>query len=165
MRANSLLSASLGIVALVNLTACDAMVDRSKASASVTSRAFSDATQVWTDVFTYHPPKPPQKPQTRYCYKQSTDIVCYDSVQPQLTSRLFGYQDGDQMSWIQPGGGSLGASGGNPVALQPVEYDNQASLDDKQTLIIERKTPIQHTAVKETGKIGEIQTIDIPPPH
>jgi hypothetical protein len=48
-----------------------------------------------------------------------TDVVCYDSEQPQLTAKLIGYQDGEQISWVQPGGGSLGASGGEPMALRP----------------------------------------------
>jgi len=166
MRVNSLPLTSVALaVALVSVSACDALVDRSRASASITQRAYSDATEMWTDVFTYHPPKPAQKPQTRYCYTMSSDVVCYDSVQPGLTSKLAGYQDGDSMSWIQPGGGSLGASGGNPIALQPREVSDNSGVmkDTNGPLIIERKTPVQHTAVKESGKVGEIQTIDLPP--
>jgi hypothetical protein len=144
--------------ALFLASACDALVDRSHASASITHKAFSDATSVWTDVFTYHPPAPPQLAQTRYCYKMASDIVCYDSVQPTLTAKLVGYQDGEKMSWIQPGGGSLGVSGGNPVALQPVQIGAVESLP-----VIEVKTPMSHTAVQETSKVGEIQSINLAP--
>jgi hypothetical protein len=149
---------SMMALVLASATGCDSLVDRSRASASVTQKAFSDATSVWTDVFTYHPPAPPAKPQTRYCYHMSSDIVCYDSVQPGLTAKLYGYQDGDQQSWIQPGGGSLGASGGNPVAYQPVR-DERAS----QTMLIKSKTPMASTPVSETGRSGEIQTMDLSP--
>ena len=150
--------ACLSLIAVVLvLTGCDALVDRSHVSASITNRAISDATSVWTDVFTYHPPAAPQAPQTRYCYKMASDIVCYDSVQPHLTTKLFGYQDGDQMSWIQPGGGSLGVSGGNPVALQPVEIGGKSN-----TQVIDMKTPIASTVVKETSRVGEIQAINLP---
>ncbi len=100
---------------LIGLTGCDKAVDGSNAAASVTSKAFNDTKETWTDLFTYHPKKPPQGPQTRYCYQLQTDIVCYDSVQPNSTSKLVGYQDGNQISWVQPGGGSLGASGGDPT--------------------------------------------------
>ena len=144
--------------ALVLASGCDSLVDRSRASASVTQKAFSDATSVWTDVFTYHPPAPPAKPQTRYCYKMSSDIVCYDSVQPGLTAKLFGYQDGDQYSWIQPGGGSLGASGGNPVALSP------QPVNAPKDFVIKSKTPLASTAVPETGRFGVIETNPLPAP-
>ena len=134
---------------------CDGMVDRSRASASITQKAFSDASGFWNDVFTYHPPAPAAKPQTRYCYKMSSDIVCYDSVQPGMTAKLFGYQDDNQYSWIQPGGGSLGASGGNPVALSPRAADGQSDY------IIKSKTPLASDAVAETGKFGVIETHSI----
>jgi hypothetical protein len=153
-----LLMVSVSVSMLLSATGCDGLVDRSRASASVTQKAFSDATTMWTDVFTYHPPAPPAKPQTRYCYRMSSDIVCYDSVQPGLTAKLYGYQDGDQQSWIQPGGGSLGASGGNPVAYQPVRADKAS-----QTSIIKSKTSLASTPVSETGRTGEIQTMDLSP--
>ncbi len=151
-------NAALGLMAvLLGLSACDMMVDRSRASASITQRAFSDATSVWRDVFTYHPPEEPNKPQTRYCYTMYSDIVCYDSVQPQMTAKLFGYQDGESQSWIQPGGGSLGASGGNPVVYK-LPKKAGAHMD-----IIEHKNVMQSRSAENTARRGEITSVALPP--
>lgn len=100
------------------LMACNSVVETSNVAAEMTHSAFNDSVDHWRNVFTYTPKPQPQGPQTRYCYKMQTDVVCYDSVQPEQTSRLVGYQDGDQISWVQPGGGSLGASGGAPTAAR-----------------------------------------------
>lgn len=140
------------------ISSCDYVVDRSRASAAITERTYNQARGFWSDVFSYHPAQPPQLPQTRYCYRMASDIVCYDSVQPALTAKLFGYQDGDQISWIQPGGGSLGASGGNPVALQPEVMAHRA--EDP----IEFKNPLQYNAVGETGMMGQMQSSTIAAP-
>lgn len=120
------LMSSIALMAMV--TGCDKAVDGSNAAASVTSRAFNDAKTTWRDLFTYHSKKPqPQMPQTRYCYQLQTDVVCYDSVQPNSTSKLIGYQDGTNISWFQPGGGSLGASGGDPVVMTSGMDGNRAA--------------------------------------
>jgi hypothetical protein len=101
------------------LSGCDKLADGSRAAESVTRNAFEDTKSTWADLFTYHPPQPDALPQTRYCYQLQSDIVCYDNQQTNLTAKLVGYQDGENISWVQPGGGSLGASGGEPVALRP----------------------------------------------
>jgi hypothetical protein len=108
------------VMCLFALTACDKIVDSSRAVQTVTKSAFDDTKSSWRDFFMYHPPVPESLPQTRYCYQMQSDVVCYDSEQRQLTSKLVGYQDGENISWVQPGGGSLGASGGVPVALRPI---------------------------------------------
>lgn len=146
------------LATVFTLSACDAMVNRSKASASITQRALNDATGVWTDVFTYHAPEEPPQPQTRYCYKMSSDIVCYDSVQPSLSAKLIGYQDGESRSWIQPGGGSLGASGGNPVALRPQKRGKIQQAD-----VIQTRTAIEDRAVEQVSQGGEISVTPLPP--
>lgn len=102
------------------LGGCDGLVDTSKAASSITKRAFENGKSSWVDLFTYHEPQPEPLPQTRYCYQMQSDIVCYDSQQPGLTAKLAGYQDGENISGVQPGGGSLGVSGGPAVALRPV---------------------------------------------
>ena len=108
------------LASVMALTACDKVVDTSRAAQSVTQAAFDDTKSSWRDFFMYHPPIPEPLPQTRYCYQMQSDVVCYDSEQRQLTSKLVGYQDGENISWVQPGGGSLGASGGEPIALRPL---------------------------------------------
>ena len=113
-------SVGVYVACVFALTACDKLVDSSHAVQSVTKAAYEDTKSSWKDFFTYHPPIPDSLPQTRYCYQMQSDVVCYDSEQRQLTSKLVGYQDGENISWVQPGGGSLGASGGEPVALRPV---------------------------------------------
>lgn len=109
-----------GVAMLATLTGCDKVADTSRSVQSVTKRAFEDTKSSWRDFFTYHPAMPDPLPQTRYCYQTQSDIVCYDSEQPRLTSKLIGYQDGENLSWVQPGGGSLGASGGDAIALRPL---------------------------------------------
>ena len=33
-----------------------------------------------------------QAPETRYCYKAMTDIICYETEQPHISNKLVGYQ-------------------------------------------------------------------------
>lgn len=105
------------VVAVMLLGACTKLVDGSQKTAEISKEMIDDTERAWKDVFTYRRPKPVQQPQTRYCYTTMSDIVCYDSAQPTLTSHLVGYQDGKNISWVQPGGGSLGVSGGPPVVM------------------------------------------------
>jgi hypothetical protein len=140
------------------LAGCDLVVDGSRSRASLTERAFYDAKSAWTDIFTYHPKEEPNAPQTRYCYQMMTDVVCYDSVQPGLTAKLVGYQDGNHVSWVQPGGGSLGASGGNPVALKPKTHSARSRSE-----VIEVKKPLEYTAVEAASPTaGEIESVTLP---
>lgn len=96
--------------------ACTPLVEATNRAEDVSKKIIYDSKEKWRDVFTYKPANGPQLPQTRYCYNTLTDVVCYDSAQPTLTSHLNGYQDGENISWVQPGGGSLGVSGGMPTA-------------------------------------------------
>ncbi len=111
-------SAALALM-LMAMTGCNKVADTSRAAESVTRNVFTDTSSSWVDFFTYNPPREENLPQTRYCYGMLNDIVCYDSEQPRLTSKLVGYQDGEKLSWVQPGGGSLGVSGGEAIALRP----------------------------------------------
>lgn len=98
------------LILVVSLTACDTVNNTTQAAASST-REWSDNTQrVFSGFFTLTPKPVPQLPQTRYCYQMQSDIVCYDLPQPGMTARLFGYQEGDQISFFKQGGGSLGFS-------------------------------------------------------
>ncbi len=104
------------------LAGCDAASHGSNRAADATQRAFHDTTEKWKGLFQYNPQKvPPQAAQSRYCYGFQTDIVCYDSPQPNMTAKLTGYQDGANISSFQPGGGSLGVSGGEPTAMYRTE--------------------------------------------
>lgn len=101
----------------IALMACTPIINGSNKAAQDTKQAIYDTKKSWSDLFVYHPePKTPQTPQTRYCYGTQSDVVCYDSPQEHTTSKLVGYQDGANISWFQPGGGALGASGGEPTA-------------------------------------------------
>ncbi len=117
---------------LLLLGACDPASHGSNRAADATQRAFHDTTEKWKGLFSYNPQKvPPQAPQSRYCYGMQTDIVCYDSPQPNMTAKLSGYQDGANISSFQPGGGSLGVSGGEPTAMYRTEQV-QTSLPQLQ---------------------------------
>ena len=147
----------INVAVLMNLAACDKVVDGSNTAASITGQALNDAANTWREAFTLHPPAKPGLPQTRYCYKNMDDIVCYDSVQPSLTARLVGFQDGNTVSWVQQGGGSMGVSGGPPVAY------NEAQVTGP-TKIIEYKTPIEaNPGVVPTHNTGEIIATSLPP--
>ena len=112
--------------------ACDPASHGSNRAADATQRAFHDTTEKWKGLFRYNPQKvPPQAPQSRYCYGFQTDVVCYDSPQPNMTAKLTGYQDGANISSFQPGGGSLGVSGGEPTAMYRTE-EVQTSLPQLQ---------------------------------
>ncbi len=117
---------------LLLLAGCDAASHGSNRAADATQRAFHDTTEKWKGLFSYNPQKvPPQAAQSRYCYGFQTDIVCYDSPQPNMTAKLTGYQDGANISSFQPGGGSLGVSGGEPTAMYRTEQV-QTSLPQLQ---------------------------------
>ncbi|MDX2095911.1 MAG: hypothetical protein SFW64_08255 [Alphaproteobacteria bacterium] len=141
---------------LAGLSGCDKITDTSRAVQSVTLHAFNDTKASWTEFFTYHPPLPAPFPQTRYCYQLQSDIVCYDSEQPQLTAKLIGYQDGENRSWIQPGGGALGVSGGGAVALQPSPVKSQANMAANTVY------PLDTGPVFDNAASG-IQVRDMPP--
>ena len=148
-----------GSMLVVNLAGCDNIVDGQRAAVSSANKAMNDSVSVWSDLFTYHPPMPQQQAQTRYCYRMMTDIVCYDSVQPSLTAKLVGYQDGAHVSWVQPGGGSLGVSGAEPKAYQPEYLAKQL-----QPEVYAVKTPVEATAVESpTAHSAEIQETALPP--
>ena len=132
---------------LLSLAACNKAVEGANARGQIATQMFDDATRSWGELFTYRPPVPPQSPQTRYCYQMQSDVVCYDSVQPQLTSKLVGYQDGNQISWVQPGGGSLGASGGQPMVTR---YSEAADLAAAQT----SPMPMDISAAPSAGDIS-----------
>lgn len=118
---------------LMLVNACDPAAHGSNRAADATQRAFHDTTEKWKGLFSYNPQKvPPQAPQSRYCYSIQADIVCYDSPQPNMTAKLSGYQDGANISSFQPGGGSLGVSGGEPTAMYRTE-EVQTSLPQLQS--------------------------------
>ncbi|OYW14157.1 MAG: hypothetical protein B7X02_00715 [Rhodospirillales bacterium 12-54-5] len=111
------------LVGLMAATACTPMAEGVQKMGDNSKKMIYDTKNSWSDLFTYAPKaSTPQLPQTRYCYRTLSDVVCYDSVQPTLTSHLDGYQDGENISWVQPGGGSLGVSGGMPTAAPGAEH-------------------------------------------
>lgn len=117
---------SLTLAVALATAGCDRVAESSRTAQAVTKHTLDDTKASWRGFFTYHPPLPDPLPQTRYCYQMQSDVVCYDGEQRMLTSKLVGYQDGENISWVQPGGGSLGASGGAPVALRPVQVQTVA---------------------------------------
>ena len=148
---------SLVMVALlVTTTACDNMEQSSRNAAAITKKTFNNSVGFWDDVFTYHPKQADNAPQTRYCYQMQSDVVCYDSVQTSSTAKLIGYQDGENLSWVQPGGGSLGVSGGEPVALR-VSNASSASRSSSSG-----SSSFASSGSDMTG--GSISSSNLPPP-
>lgn len=106
---------------LLLANACTPMAEGVQETGDASKQVIYDTKKSWRGLFTYNPPSKIQPlPQTRYCYGMQSDIVCYDSPQPNMTAKLVGYQDGTNVSWVQPGGGSLGVSGGEPTAQPAV---------------------------------------------
>ncbi len=105
------------LLGMLGLMACTPAAESVQTTGHTLKTAMHDNVEAWRGLFTYKPEKKGQQlPQTRYCYRMQSDTVCYDSPQPNMTARLVGYQDGTNISWVQPGGGSLGVSGGEPTA-------------------------------------------------
>lgn len=84
------------LAALGLLAACTGMVESTeKAKNGLRAGIYNSAEKV-QEMTRYNPPsKDPQAPQTGYCYKTASDIVCYDSPQSNLTSKLAGAQVGE----------------------------------------------------------------------
>jgi hypothetical protein len=141
-----------GLSLLTMLAGCDAAVHGAQSASDITNKTFNDAADTWGNAFTLHPKGGKQDPQTRYCYQLQSDIVCYDSIQVGSTSKLLGYQDGNKISWVQPGGGSLGASGG-PVVAAASGTDNVANAADSTPAFV--NPPIDPAA--------KISTTNLPP--
>lgn len=138
------------IGASLALSACDKVSDGARAVHDTTQRTLYDTRDSWLDFFTYHPPKPNQAPQTRYCYQMQSDVVCYDSLQPQQTSRLVGYQDGDHISWVQPGGGALGVSGGDAISMQASPSGNRG-INNGEVYTGPATAPTDQVSVRNLG--------------
>jgi len=100
---------SIAIMVLA-LAACTQAQNTSNEAARVSKDVVDDTRNAWRDLFTYRKPRQPQEPQTRYCYQMQSDIACYDMQQTNMTSKLVGYQDGQNISYIRQGGGAFGMS-------------------------------------------------------
>ena len=145
-------------VLVLGTTACDKMDEGSRHAAEITKKTFNNSVSYWDDVFTYHKKQADNAPQTRYCYQMQSDIVCYDSVQPRSTAKLIGYQDGENISWVQPGGGSLGSSGGEPVALRA----SSASMSNRTSASSGSSSFATSSTVDMSD--GGISSSNLPPP-
>lgn len=115
---------------LLLASACDEVSDTSKVASASAKRVVHETKEDWKDLLTYSPRKSVVSlPQTRYCYKMQADVVCYDSAQHTMASPLVGYQEGENISFFQPGGGSVGYSDGKatsiyaPEQLKPVSEE------------------------------------------
>lgn len=82
------------VAALVALSACTNMTMEAKDAAEAAKRAQYETREAWKKLLTYTPPPKPPLAQRRYCYKQLSDVVCYDSEQ-QTTSPLVAIQEGN----------------------------------------------------------------------
>lgn len=82
------------VAALVALSACTNMTMEAKDAAEAAKRAQYETREAWKRLLTYTPPPKPPLAQRRYCYKQLSDVVCYDTEQ-QTTSPLVAIQEGN----------------------------------------------------------------------
>lgn len=86
------------LAAMVMLAGCTGIVESTeKAKNSVRGGIYHTAGKV-QELTKYDPgPTEPQAPQTGFCYKMASDIVCYSQPQPGMTSKLVGAQTGGTM--------------------------------------------------------------------
>ena len=81
------------LLAIFIISSCTRIATASHEASQSLNRFKNDTDEAWGGLFTYNPPNlTPQPASTRFCYKFSSDIVCYDNPQPQLTSPLIGVQ-------------------------------------------------------------------------
>jgi hypothetical protein len=107
----------IALAALMALAACEPVSRGSNQAAEASKKVLYETRSAWSGLLDYNPKDDRVPlPQTRYCYQMQTDIVCYDSPQNNMTAKLLGYQDGTNISWVQPGGGALGVSGGEAIS-------------------------------------------------
>jgi hypothetical protein len=144
----------LSFLCLAVLAACQPIAETSDRAMGAGKRVATDTQRKWNSLFTYTPPKPDQLPQSRYCYQLSSDVVCYDSPQTGMTAKMTGYQDGANISAYQPGGGSLGMSGGDPTSGYNTPYiqsPGETSVDLKSS------TVTQSPAAESAYQAGSVQ--------
>jgi hypothetical protein len=81
------------MTALLMSAGCTPLVEGTKKSANSLKKAGDETAATWRRLLYYDPPPTdPQPADTRYCYRYSSDIVCYDTPQPHLTSKIVGVQ-------------------------------------------------------------------------
>lgn len=81
------------LAAVPCVMACTPLVETGKNIESKTRKAMFDATETMQELIRYHPTASiKQAPQTAFCYKTVSDIICYDSPKPYISNRLTGYQ-------------------------------------------------------------------------
>ena len=95
------------IIMLVALTACTQLVETgNKANSAVRKTIYRSADKV-QELTAYTPePTAPQPYQTGYCYKASSDIICYELPQPHLTNKLVGFQGAQAYGDMPPASAS-----------------------------------------------------------
>lgn len=111
-----------GLYLCLMLGACTPMAEGVQDSAQTVGEAKDDISVTMRNLFTYNPrPRTPQPASTRYCYRFASDIVCYDTPQPQINSPLVGVQGAEGARVItQPAPSQPMAAYTAPVYAQPM---------------------------------------------
>lgn len=135
------------VAVLVLVSACTNMTKEAKDAAEAAKRAQYETREAWKKLLTYSPPPKPPLAQRRYCYKQQSDIVCYDAEQ-NTTSPLIAIQEGN------PG----------RLIAGKVEYEND-KFGAPPTYISENAAPNDHVISAPVGPAGgEVVTFGVQPP-
>jgi len=137
------------------LSACSAIGDGMRKTASSVNKLRTDALVSYNELKFYRPQADPNpQPQLRYCYQFISDIVCYDAPQPNIRSRLVAAQEG------VPGRIMAGTSSStyepiyaeaaptDPILTAP-SYDIQRPLATEATV---EQNGIQPPPVTQEGK-------------
>ena len=93
---SGLISTGLRVALLGSLSAliaCTEVTQEAKKAGWHTRKTLYDSTEKIQEYLRYQPPATAeQAPQTGFCYKASSDIICYDRPQPHISNKLVGYQ-------------------------------------------------------------------------
>lgn len=81
------------LVGLVLVSACTQVSQSGVRASNLARKSVYDTAEKTKQWMRYNPPPTtPQAPQSGYCYKVVSDVVCYDRPQPHITSKLVAAQ-------------------------------------------------------------------------
>lgn len=133
------------------MQACGRLEETNYQAATSLNTWKNDTGRAWEELLTYHPKsRALQAAATRYCYQFSSDIVCYDAPQPQLTAPLVGVQgsEGPRMVVYQ----SMQAPAYQTAEPQPLFEEPQATVTQ----------PVPFGTAKSPAKT--VESKELPPP-
>lgn len=93
----------IAVMMVLVLAACTQVSQTSQRASHLARKSVYDTAEKTKQWMRYNPPPTtPQAPQSGYCYKTSSDIVCYDQPQPHITNKLVAVQGDGSTAMTYP---------------------------------------------------------------